>query len=61
VRPLGLAPGTRLDISPCGSGLTLVPQGRTARLVKEDGRLVADGDRTVTDDDVFAFIDAGRR
>jgi AbrB family looped-hinge helix DNA binding protein len=58
---LGLASGTRLDISLYGSGLTLVPQGRTARVVKEDGRLVADSDRTITDDDVFALIDAGRR
>jgi AbrB family looped-hinge helix DNA binding protein len=58
---LGLAPGTRLDISAYGGGLTLIPQGRTARLVKEGGRLVADSDRTITDDDVFALLDAGRR
>ncbi len=58
---LGLAPGTVLDISGDGTGLTLVPRGRTARLVEEDGRLVADGDRTITDEDVFALIDAGRR
>jgi AbrB family looped-hinge helix DNA binding protein len=58
---LGLGPGTRLDISAYGGGLTLVPQGRTARLVKKTGRLVADSDRTITDDEVFALIDAGRR
>ena len=58
---LGLDPGTVLDVSGYGTGLTLVPRGRTARLVEEDGRLVADGDRTITDEDVFALIDAGRR
>jgi len=38
-----------------------VPTGRTARLVDEDGVLVATGDTTIDDDDVFALIDAGRR
>ena len=58
---LGLAPGMTLDVSSYGSGLTIVPRGRTARLVEEDGRLVADSDRTVTDAEIFALIDAGRR
>jgi AbrB family looped-hinge helix DNA binding protein len=58
---LGLAPGTQLDISAYGSGLILIPHGRTAHLVKQNGRLVAESDRKVTDDEVFALIDAGRR
>jgi AbrB family looped-hinge helix DNA binding protein len=58
---LGLAPGTTVDISSYGTGLTLIPHGRTARLLLEDGVLVAEGSETVTDEDVFALIDAGRR
>jgi AbrB family looped-hinge helix DNA binding protein len=58
---LGLTAGTVLDISSYGTGLTLVPRGRTARLLEENGRLVADSERAVTDEDVFALIDAGRR
>lgn len=57
---LGLTLGARVDISRYGAGLQVVPTGRTARLVDEDGVLVATGD-TVIDDDVFALIDAGRR
>jgi AbrB family looped-hinge helix DNA binding protein len=30
---LGLAPGTKLDVSVCGAGLQIVPAGRTARLM----------------------------
>jgi AbrB family looped-hinge helix DNA binding protein len=58
---LGLAPGTAVDISSYGTGLTVLPLGRTARLVEEGGFLVAEGGTTVTDEDVFALIDAGRR
>ena len=58
---LGLVPGITLDVSTYGAGLTLVPRGRTARLVQEGGHLVADSDRTITDEDVFALVDAGRR
>jgi AbrB family looped-hinge helix DNA binding protein len=58
---LGLAPGTTLDVSSYGGALTLVPHGRTARLVDEDGLPVAEGDEPITDEDVFALIDAGRR
>ncbi len=57
---LGLTAGARVDISRYGAGLQVVPTGRTARLVDEDGVLVATGD-TVIDDDGFALIDAGRR
>jgi AbrB family looped-hinge helix DNA binding protein len=58
---VGLVPGSVVDVSSYGTGLALVPRGRTARIVEEDGHLVADGDRTVTDEDVFGLIDAGRR
>jgi AbrB family looped-hinge helix DNA binding protein len=57
---LGLLPGTKVDISPYGAGAQLVPAGRTARLVGEDGVLVATGETPVDDDVVFALIDAGR-
>ncbi len=58
---LSLEPGSKLDISAYGDGLRLVPGGRTAALVREDGRLVIDGDVPVTDDLMFGLIDAGRR
>jgi AbrB family looped-hinge helix DNA binding protein len=58
---LGLLPVTKVDISPYGAGAQLVPAGRTARLVEEDGVLVAAGETPVDDDMVFALIDAGRK
>lgn len=58
---LGLVPGTTVDISLYGTGLQLLPGGRTARLVEVEGTLVADAETVVTDDDVLALIDAGRR
>jgi AbrB family looped-hinge helix DNA binding protein len=58
---LGLTPGTKVDISQYGAGLTIIPGGRTARLVEEDGVLVATGETKITDEDVFRLIDAGRR
>lgn len=58
---LGLLPGTRVDITAYGAGAQLMPAGRTARLVEEDGVLVAAGDTPVNDDVVFALIDSGRK
>ena len=58
---LGLLPGTRVDITPYGAGAQILPAGRTARLVEEDGVLVADAKAPVDDDVVFALIDAGRK
>lgn len=58
---LGLAPGSTVDISLYGAGLQLVPSGRTARLRKVDGTLVADSETVITDDDVLALLDVGRR
>lgn len=58
---LGLLPGTKVDISPYGAGVQVVPAGRTARLVEEDGVLVSAGDTPVDDDILFGLIDAGRK
>lgn len=58
---LRLVPGTKVDVSEYGDGLHIAPAGRTARLEERDGYLVAVADTPITDDDVFALIDAGRR
>lgn len=58
---LRLTPGTKVDISQYGDGLHLTPVSRTARLEERDGRLVAVAETVITDDDVLALIDAGRR
>jgi AbrB family looped-hinge helix DNA binding protein len=58
---LGLTTGSTLDISRYGAGIQLVPTGRTARLLDESGVLVASGETTIDDDDVFGLIDSGRR
>lgn len=58
---LGLAPGTKVDISRYGAGLQLVPVGRTARVVEENGRLVAESVTIVTDDDVLGLLESIRR
>jgi AbrB family looped-hinge helix DNA binding protein len=58
---LGLTAGSTVDVSRYGAGLQLIPTGRTARLVKESGVLVATGDTAIDDGDVFGLIDAGRR
>lgn len=59
---LGLLPGATVEISAYGTGVQVTPGGRTARLLRDDdGRLVATSETTVTDGDLFALIDAGRR
>jgi AbrB family looped-hinge helix DNA binding protein len=58
---LGLLPGTKVDISPYGAGVQVVPAGRTARLLEENGVLVSAGETPVDDDILFSLIDAGRR
>jgi AbrB family looped-hinge helix DNA binding protein len=58
---LGLVPGNTVDVSLYGSGLQLVPTGRTARLVTEDGMLVAESSTPVTDEVVFGLLDSLRR
>jgi AbrB family looped-hinge helix DNA binding protein len=59
---LGLVPGSKVDISPYGAGLQVIPGGRTARLVQdEDGDWVARSQTVVTDETLYALIDAGRK
>jgi len=58
---LGLTAGSTVDVSRYGAGLQLIPSGRTARLVDEDGVLVATGDTAIDDELVFRLIDTGRR
>lgn len=58
---LGIRPGSTVDISRYGSGLQVVPTGRTARLVEKDGVLVATSTTVIDDEAMFALIDAGRR
>lgn len=58
---LGLAPGPHVDISPYGEGLQIVRGGRTARLTRSSGRLVAGGDTEIDDATLMALIDTGRR
>ena len=59
---LGLVPGSSVDISAYGQGLQITPGGRSARIERtDDGRLVSRGDREVTDEEMFALIDSGRR
>ena len=58
---LGLVAGSTLDLSRHGAGLHLVPGGRTARLVVEDGVRVVDGTARLDDEVLFGLIDDGRR
>lgn len=58
---LGLAPGTVVDVTLYGDGLHVAPNGRTARIERRDGRLVAVSDTEIGDDDVFDLIDSSRR
>ena len=57
----GLVPGSVVDISLYGDGLHVSPGGRTARLERRDGKLVAVADTVVTDDDVVLLVDSIRR
>jgi AbrB family looped-hinge helix DNA binding protein len=58
---LGLQPGSTVEISRYGAGLQLIPAGRTARLVQEEGVSVVAGETTIDDEVVFSLLDAGRR
>ncbi|MDR0366265.1 MAG: AbrB/MazE/SpoVT family DNA-binding domain-containing protein [Bifidobacteriaceae bacterium] len=59
---LGLVPGAEVEISPYGHGLQVVPGGRTARVVQDEhGDWVAESETVVTDDLMYALIDAGRK
>ncbi|TAL44313.1 MAG: AbrB/MazE/SpoVT family DNA-binding domain-containing protein [Salinibacterium sp.] len=58
---LGMLDGGTFDVSIYGEGVQLIPHGRTARLVTEDGKLVFSSRTVVTDDDVFGLIDSLRK
>jgi AbrB family looped-hinge helix DNA binding protein len=58
---LGIEPGSTVDISRYGTGLQVVPSGRTAKLILENGVMVASGGTVIDDETVFGLIDAGRR
>ncbi len=58
---LGLIAGSIVDISLYGDGLHVAPGGRTARLERRDGVLVAVSDTLITDEDVADLVDSTRR
>lgn len=59
---LGMTPGTEVDISAYGGGLTVLRGGRTARIaMNDDGLPVATGETVITDEIMYALIDAGRK
>lgn len=58
---LGLHPGATVDISRYEAGFHLIPSRRTARLVDEEGVLVATGETTIDGEVVFGLLDADRR
>jgi len=59
---LGLTSGSTADVSVCRDGLLITPQGRIAQLMRgQDDHLVACSQTVVTDDDLVALIDSGRR
>jgi AbrB family looped-hinge helix DNA binding protein len=58
---LGLTPGSTVEIDRYGPGLQLLAGGRTARLVEENGVLVASGQGVIDDESVFGLIDSARR
>jgi AbrB family looped-hinge helix DNA binding protein len=57
----GLQPGAEVDVSVYGGGVQIIQGGRSARLVEEDGRLVVSGSTPVTDELVYALVDAVRK
>ncbi|MDO5067659.1 MAG: AbrB/MazE/SpoVT family DNA-binding domain-containing protein [Propionibacteriaceae bacterium] len=59
---LGLTAGSKVVVSLYGNGVQIVPGGRVARLERDtEGRLVARSDTVVTDAQIFALLDSGRR
>lgn len=58
---LGLTPGQKVDVSMYGTGLQVIPGGRTAQLIEVEGALVAQSKTVVTDDVVFDLIEASRK
>jgi AbrB family looped-hinge helix DNA binding protein len=57
----GIRAGSTVDISVGINGLHIVPASRSARLVNENGVLVASGSTPIDDETVSVLIDEGRR
>ena len=57
---LGLAAGSIIDVSLYGDGLHIAPGGRTARLERRDGVLVAVSETLISDEDVADLVDSIR-
>jgi hypothetical protein len=57
---LGLEPGSTVDVSVYGCGVMIIG-ARTARLPSAGETVVAESQTVITDDDVLALLDAGRR
>ncbi len=58
---LGLKPGSTVDVTLYGAGLQMVAVSRTARVRTIRGDVVAESETVITDEDVFAILDADRR
>ena len=58
---LGFTPGTVVDITHDGDGLHVAVGGRTARLERRDGVLVATSHTPIDDSDVFSLLETIRR
>ncbi len=58
---LGLNAGDVVEVTEYGAGLHVSRQGRTAKLERRAGRLVAVSATKVSDDDVLSLLDSGRR
>lgn len=58
---LGLTPGMVVDVTQYGDGLHVAPGGRTARLERREGALVAVSDTPIDDGDVFSLLESIRR
>lgn len=58
---LGLVPGSTVELTRYGAGLSVVPTGRTAQIVQEDGVRVVGGTTPLDDEVLFALLDDGRR
>lgn len=58
---LGLRTGDAVDVSQYGRGLQVVPMGRTAQVVEENGVRVVTGETKIDDEVVFRLVDDLRR
>jgi bifunctional DNA-binding transcriptional regulator/antitoxin component of YhaV-PrlF toxin-antitoxin module len=57
---VGLSPGTVVSLSEFGDELRVGRSGRTAQLLRRNGRLVAKSETQITDHDVARLVDSVR-